>query len=197
MTTHRPTTVSIQQRGFSLFELMAVLAMIATMLALVIPSLTVASRNYKLRAFAREIEGQLRNARFTAINRNRAASVIFSSDNAWYFLDTNGNGSPDSEEPSYWAPTGGYTLNVTAPSTALTSSVLGSTTNPAVLPNRGVSFSPRGSVNQVNSSQAATTTRLAAPGVIYLKDAFNNYAAVTITSAGRIRSWTLSGTTWR
>ena len=80
---------------------------------------------------------------------------------------------------------------------ALTGTVLGSTSSPTALPNRGVSFSPRGSVNQVNSSQAATSTKLSAPGVIYFKDASNNYAAVTITSAGRIRSWTLRGTTWR
>lgn len=196
-TKQRRTIKSIRQRGFSLIELMVALGVIATMLAFVIPSLTVASRNYKLKAFAKEIEGQLQNGRMSAINRNKAASLIFSSDNAWYYLDANGNGTADSGESSYWAPVGGYTLNVTAPSTALTSTVLGTTSSPTVLPNRGASFSPRGSVNQVNGSQVATSTKLSAPGVIYLKDSSNNYAAVTITSAGRIRSWTLRGTTWR
>ena len=167
------------------------------MLAFVIPSLSVASRTYKLKALAKEIEGQLQNGRISAINRNKAASLVFSSDNAWYYLDANGNGTADSGESSYWAPTGGYTLNVAAPATALSSTVLGTTASPTALPNRGVSFSPRGSVNQVNSSQGATSTKLSAPGVIYVKDASNNYAAVTITSAGRIRSWTLRGTTWR
>ena len=178
-------------------ELMAALAVVAAMLAFVIPSLIVASRAYKLKALANDIEGQLQKGRITAINRDKAASIVFSSDNSWCYLDTNGNGIADSGESTYWAPTGGYGLNVSAPSTALTSTVLGSTSSPTSLPNRGVSFSPRGSVNQVNSSQVVTLTKLAAPGVIYLKDASDNYAAVTITSDGRIRSWTLRDTTWR
>jgi hypothetical protein len=146
---------------------------------------------------AKEIEGQFQNGRIIAINRDKAASIVFSSDNSWYYLDMNGNGIADGGESTYWAPTGGYSLNVSAPSTALTGAALGSTSTPTMLPNRGVNFSPRGSVYQVNSSQVATLTRLAAPGVIYLKDASNNYAAVTITSEGRIRSWTLREGTWR
>lgn len=198
MLTEQWRTIKlVEQRGFSLIELMAALGVVATMLAFVIPSLTVASRNYKLKAFAKEIEGQLQNARISAINRNKSASLIFSSDYSWYYLDANGNGTADGGESVYWAPPGGYTLNVTAPSTALSSTVLGTTSSPTTLPNRGVSFSPRGSVNQVNSSQAATSTKLSAPGVVYLKDSSNNYVAVTITSAGRIRSWTLRGTTWK
>ena len=188
---------TVQQGGFSLIEVVAALGVVATMLAFVIPSISVASKSYKLKALAKELEGQLQNGRISAINRNKVASLVFSSDNSWYYLDVNGNGSADSGESTSWAPTGGYSLNVAAPSTALTSAVLGSTSDPTTLPNRGVSFSPRGSVNQVNSGQVATSTKLAAPGVIYLKDAGNNYAAVTITSAGRIRSWTLRGTTWR
>ena len=152
-TEHPHPFESVRERGFSLIELMAVLGVVATMLAFVIPSLTVASRNYRLKAFAKEIEGQLQNARISAINRNKSASMVFSSDNSWYYLDLNGNGTADSGESTYWAPTGGYTLNVTAPSTALSSSVLGTTSNPAALPNRGVSFSPRGSIAQVSSSQ--------------------------------------------
>lgn len=197
LNNDRSTIKSISQRGFSLIEVVAALGVVATMLAFVIPSLSVASRTYKLKALAKEIEGQLQNGRISAINRNKAASLVFSSDNCWYYLDANGNGTADSGESTYWAPTGGYTLNVSAPSTALSSTVLGTTASPTALPNRGVSFSPRGSVNQVNSSQGATSTKLSAPGVIYVKDASNNYAAVTITSAGRIRSWTLRGATWR
>ena len=192
-----PNNPSSFQRGFTLIEVMAVLAVVAVTLSFVIPSLMVASRAYKLKALAKEIEGQLQNGRMTAINRDKAASLIFSSDNCWYYLDLNGNGTADSGESTYWAPAGGYSLNVSAPSTALTGTVLGSTSSPMALPNRGVSFSPRGSVNQLNSSLAATFTKLAAPGVIYLKDALDNYAAVTITSEGRIRGWTLRDTTWR
>ena len=60
----------MQQRGITLVKLMAALAVVAAMLALVIPSLTVASRTYKLKALAKEIEGQLQNGRVTAINQD-------------------------------------------------------------------------------------------------------------------------------
>jgi Tfp pilus assembly protein FimT len=191
-----PNNPSKYQRGFTLIGLIATLAVVAAMLAFVIPSLTIASRAYKLKALAKEIEEHLQNGRISAINRYKAASLVFSSDNSWYYLDMNGNGIAESGESTYWAPTGGYSLNVSAPSTALTGAALGSSSTPTMLPNRGVNFSPLGSVYQVNSSQVATLTELGAPGVIYLKDASNNYAAVTITSAGGIRSWTLQGTTW-
>ena len=197
MKKRKPNNRRTQQRGFTLIELIIAVAAVAAMLAFVIPSVTVSSRNYKLKALATEIEGQLQNARDSAISRYKSASLVFSSDNSWYYLDVNGNGTADSGEPTYWAPAGGYTLNVTAPSTALTGTLLGTTSSPTTLPNRGVSFSPRGSVNQVNSSQVATFTKLSEPGVIYVKDSSNNYAAVTITSDGRIRGWTLRGTTWR
>ena len=192
-----PNNPLMYQRGFTLMGLMAALAVVAAMLAFVIPRLSVAARAHKLKVLAKEIEGQLQNGRISAINRDKAASLIFSSDNSWYFLDTNSNGIADSGESTHWAPTGGYRLNVSAPSSALTGAALGSTSTPTMLPNRGVNFSPRGSVYQVNSSQVATLTKLAAPGVIYLKDASNNYAAVTITSAGGIRSWMLREGTWR
>jgi prepilin-type N-terminal cleavage/methylation domain-containing protein len=109
----QPNNPSMHLRGFTLIELMAVLAAVAAMLAFVIPSLTIVSKTYKLKALAREIEGQLQNGRMTAIDRNKAASLVFSSDNCWYYLD--GNGTADSGESTYWAPAGGYSLNVSAP----------------------------------------------------------------------------------
>jgi Tfp pilus assembly protein FimT len=79
-----PNNPSMYQRGFTLMGLMATLAVVAAMLAFVAPSLIVASRAYKLKALAKEIEGQLQNGRISAINRDKAASIVFSSDNSWY-----------------------------------------------------------------------------------------------------------------
>jgi len=189
-----PNNPRTQSRGFTLIGLIMAVAVIAAMLAFVIYSLT-ASRDDNLKTVTKEIETQLQNAHDSAIGGSKSASLVFSAD--WYYLDANGNGTADSGESTYWAPAGGYTLNVSAPSTALTGTLLGTTSSPTTLPNRGVSFSPRGSVNQVNSRQVATFIELSAPGIIYVKDSSNNYAAVTITSAGKIRSWTLQEGTWR
>ena len=69
-------------------ELMAALAVVAAMLAFVIPSLIVASRAYKLKALANDIEGQLQKGRITAINRDKAASIVFSSDSSATWIRT-------------------------------------------------------------------------------------------------------------
>jgi prepilin-type N-terminal cleavage/methylation domain-containing protein len=102
MKKQEPNNPSMHQRGFTLMELMAALAVVVAMLAFVIPRLSVAARDYKLKALAKEIEEHLQNARIGAINRDKAASLIFSSDDSWYYLDTNGNGIADSGESTYW-----------------------------------------------------------------------------------------------
>jgi prepilin-type N-terminal cleavage/methylation domain-containing protein len=185
------------QRGFSLTEVLVTVLVASAIIAMVVPTMTNASRSLKLMTVAKEIEGQLQNTRFTAINKNRSTSLVFSSDGSWYFLDLDGNGVLNGSETALWAPSGGYTLNASAPTTSLTASVVGTSQEPAIFSNRGVAFTSRGSVVQVNSSQVPTTTKLAAPGVIYLRDPQGRYAAVSLTSAGRVRSWTLKGTTWR
>ena len=162
---------------------------------MVVPTITNASGTFKLLTVAKEIEGQLQNTRFTAINKNKSTSLIFSSDGSWYFVDLDGRARNGSETAR--GPLRGYTLNASAPTTSLTAAVVGTSQEPAILSNRGVAFTSRGSVVQVNSTQVATTTKLAAPGVIYLRDPQGRFAAVSLTSAGRVRSWLLKGTTWR
>jgi hypothetical protein len=183
--------------GFSLLEVVGALAAGLVIAVITIPSLTKASRTYQLTTLAREIEGQLQNTRFTAINRNKPASLLFSSGGDWYFLDSDGNGTVTGLESPMWVPQRGFALNCAAPSPALSSSILGTSADPVLLPNRGVAFTPRGIVVQVGSSQVPTSNRMPASGVIYIRDPYGKYAAVTISPAGRTRSWVLNGTVWR
>ena len=183
--------------GFSLVEVLGAVTAAMVIAAITIPSLTRASHSYKLAALAREVEGQLQNTRFTSINHNKAASLLFFSGGNWYFLDSDGNGTVNGAEYPMWVPPGGFTLNCTSPSPPLSRSILGTNTDPVTLPNGGVAFTPRGIVVQVNPSQIPTSTRISAPGVIYIRDPYGNYAAVTITPAGRVRSWLLRGTVWQ
>lgn len=183
--------------GFSLVEILGAVTAAMVIAAITIPSLTKASQSYRLTALAREIEGQLQNTRFTAINHNKSSSLLFSSGGDWYFLDSDGNGIVSGTENPMWVPQNGFILNCASPSPSLTRTILGTSTDPVTLPNRGVAFTPRGIVVQVNSSQIPTSTRMSAPGVIYIRDPQGDYAAVSITPAGRIRSWLLKGTLWR
>jgi Tfp pilus assembly protein FimT len=186
-----------QSSGFSLIELVGVVSTVLVLVAMAVPSLTRSSQVYRLSAQLRAIEGELQNVRFTAINRNRPASLLFSTDGTWCFPDVDGSGTISGNEQAIWGTPGGFTLNCPAPSPALTAANLGTTLDPILLPNRGVAFTPRGTVVQVSSSQTPTSAKLSAPVVVYLRDSQNNYAAVTLTPAGRIRSWVLSGTSWK
>jgi len=183
--------------GFSLIELLGALTAAMVIAAITIPSLTRASRTYKLSSLAHEVEGQLQNTRFTAINHNRSASLLFSTGGDWYFLDTDANGVVTGTETPMWVTQSGFLLNCPPPSPSLSGSVMGTSTDPVTLPNRGLAFTPRGIVVQVSSSQLPTTSRMPAAGVIYIRDPYGDYAAVTVTPAGRVRSWFLRGTTWR
>jgi type II secretory pathway pseudopilin PulG len=183
--------------GFSLIELLGAMTAAMVIAAITIPSLTRASRSYKLTSLAHEVEGQLQNTRFAAINHNKSASLLFSSGGDWYFLDTDANGVVSGTETPMWVTQSGFSLNCASPSPSLTGSVLGTSADPVLLPNRGLAFTPRGIVVQVSSSQVPTASRMPAPGVVYIRDPNGDYAAVTITPAGRIRSWLLKGTTWR
>ena len=183
--------------GFSLIEILGAMTAAMIIAAISIPSLTRASRSYKLTSLAHEVEGQLQNTRFTAINHNRPTSLLFSSGGDWYFLDMDANGVVNGTEYPMWVAQSGFLLNCPSPSPTLTGSVLGTSTDPVMLPNRGLAFTPRGLVVQVSSSQIPTNNRMSAPGVIYIRDPYGYYAAVTITPAGRIRSWLLRGATWQ
>jgi type II secretory pathway pseudopilin PulG len=183
--------------GYTLISVLVTLALVAILIASVIPLATKASQDFKLRTLARELEGQLLNTRITAINRNNSAALVFSSAGDWYFLDIDGSGGVNGSEASMWIPSSGFTLNCSAPSTQLPSSLVGGSSSPAAITNRGIAFTPRGSPVQVSSGQVPTSSKLSAPNVIYISDPRGRYAAVSITPAGKVKSWMLSGSTWR
>lgn len=63
-----------RQRGFSLIELMTVLALLAIMLVLVSPSLSDWQRNQHIRGTAETLQSAIQKARAEAITRNRPTS---------------------------------------------------------------------------------------------------------------------------
>jgi Tfp pilus assembly protein FimT len=186
-----------QNSGFSLIEVVGVVSTVAILAVMALPGVNRSTQIFRLMAQLRTIEGELQNVRFTAINKNRPVSFLFSADGTWCFPDVDGSGTINGNEQAIWGTSGGFTLNCAVPSSPLTAANLGTTQDPTLLPNRGVAFTPRGTLVQVSSSQTPTSTRLSVPGVIYLRDGQNNYAAITLTPAGKVRSWLLNGTSWR
>ena len=66
-----------RERGFSLLEMLVVVAIIATMAAVALPSIGTYVRNYKIRGATQELAGEVQTARAKAIMTNTNAGVSF------------------------------------------------------------------------------------------------------------------------
>ena len=66
-----------QQRGFSLVEMLIVVAIIAIMSAISLPSIGQYIRNYRIKAAAQEVASQLQTARGKAVSTNTNSGVSF------------------------------------------------------------------------------------------------------------------------
>jgi prepilin-type N-terminal cleavage/methylation domain-containing protein len=66
--------------GFTLVELLIVMAVVSICLAIAMPDIATFSSGYKLRAAAREVASDLQFTRLLAVKENKAFRVIFGSD---------------------------------------------------------------------------------------------------------------------
>jgi prepilin-type N-terminal cleavage/methylation domain-containing protein len=73
------------ERGFSLIELMMVVAVAATLMAVSVPILMDVSEGSKLSTATREVERELQSARLRAVSVNRILRVRFNCPGTGYF----------------------------------------------------------------------------------------------------------------
>ena len=205
--------MSNKQNGFSLLELLIVMAIIMVIAAMAIPNVMTAINNIRLRGSAGDVAGLLQLCRELAVRNNRYYTIkpaTVTGAQAAY-VDLNYNGAFDNAAPTP-EPMIQFAANVTvasagAPNTGNLIAQCCTTFTPQnanILP----SFNARGlpcvgaanppAANSVcNIRDAANQT----VGFVYYMSQTRpfgavGWAAVSVTPAGRIRVWMYDGTAW-
>src|SRR5689334_404699 len=205
--------------GFSLLELLIVVAILIIIAGLSIPSLMGAVHRSKLRSAGTDFSGLLQQARMRAVQDDRFYSVwpSVAGNVSQEFVDIypqgvngasgNGNGTLDPNDPVIGLSTEiSQQPQGAAPSTAnLSQQLLG--TNPSSLtPQDGssattrVTFGPEGLPCKPKAANGGTVCNTTGGPIAYWVFFQNNvtleWEAVTVTPAGRIQKWYYTGTAW-
>ncbi len=191
-------------RGFSLLELVIVIAISLTIAAIAIPNFLTGYYNIRLKSAATDLSGFMQRARLQAARQNATYPIVYRSvtgaDEA--FIDLNNNGQWDSGEPLLaFSPT--VTMATGAPTGTggsptpyvLVGDTAGTTYDNATQ----LAYSPRGLpcayILNVCSTPAAGYF------VYYLKTQRPggeiSWAGVVVTRAGRTKTVVWSGTSWQ
>ena len=184
--------------GFSMTEVVVVLFVVATMLGAVIPSLNTAIQNYRLSSSARDIASQVQNARYRSLRNNAVCSFLLLPSSGQFGVDLNGDGTVTSGTTDVNLPlnTNVSFANLTTPPASMTNVTTLSTGSKS-----GIGFTPRGTLSNINSTTGLPdfTTAVPAGGfAVYLSNTRNKYMAITVSPAGRVRTWSSTdGTNWR
>ncbi len=183
-------------RGFSLLELVVVLAIVMTLAAIAVPNMLNIIQNTRLRGAATSLSGILQSSRALAVKQNQTTIVRFASLQLgpYAYVKNGTDTSTDIAATDPQVQLGAPVIQVATPSgtnpAALDSTVLGFT--PLNYPDL-LSFNPYGMPCKYASGACANNGF-----VYYFTDIRRNAAwvAVSISPAGRIKQWFWYGDHW-
>jgi prepilin-type N-terminal cleavage/methylation domain-containing protein len=186
-----------QANGFSLIEVVAVLAILLCISAYAVPNFVEGIANIRLRGGMSSLSGMMQNCRMQAIKLNKSMSVHFTVMSAGpvaFIKDATAGSTIANTDPQVQlgAP---VTMNQnptgTDAPTLLDSTILGF--DPAT---NDPTFNARGLPCLYSSGSCATPKGF----VYYFTDTRalgkNGWGAVTISPAGHVKTWVWNGTAW-
>lgn len=195
------------EAGFSLLELLVVLAIVLVVTAVAMPMITTTVSNYRLKSAASQVAGMIQQCRIASVRANQSLQMRAATVNGQQqvYVDLNSNSAFNTGEPMMLMPnritvqTAGYPGDAT--------DNLG--TNNAVFYQTAPRFNARGlpCVDVTPAGGGTATCRNIDAGnnavgfVYYLRSdrtfGMSGWAAVTVTPAGRVRSWFYSGASYQ
>ncbi len=172
-------------RGFSILELIIVVAITLTIAAIAVPRVVTATQDFKLRSTASGFSGLAQKCRMLAVSRNAFNAVTYSggafsctvTDNTNVLLptgivpDASGGGFSTSSMSMSWTASGVVGLPQFNPRGL-----------PCVVSGGVCSVSGQGYIYYLRQDRAVGAT---------------GWAAITVTPAGRVRVWTWDGSNWQ
>jgi prepilin-type N-terminal cleavage/methylation domain-containing protein len=183
--------------GFSLVEIIAVIAIILCIAAFAIPNFMTGVANIRLRSGMSSLSGLIQNCRMQAIKQNRNMSVhftIMSAGPSVFIKDATGGSTLDSKDPQIQM--GAPMSLVRTPSGPGIPTLLDSTSLGFDPSTEDLSFNPRG-LPCLYASGTCTTPK---GFVYYFTDTrpygSSGWTAVSVSPAGHVKTWMWYGSAW-
>src|ERR1700688_882330 len=184
---------SRRARGFSLVELVVVVAIVMVVSGIAIPQITLTLRSYQVTSAASQVADTIKFSRFEAIRRNSPMSFLASWSGVRWGVgtDSNGDGTLQASERQYEI-TGNVTL-LTAAGVPTSAALAGAINVPAVTVISGnvatqtIAFDPRGAINFALSTGGVTTVYVLYVGPT--TQSTQDYRAVVVMPSGITQVW--------
>ena len=189
-----------RNRGFSLIELLIVMAIILVVSALALPNIMQAIQAYKMRNILGGFANLSRDVRARAIRDNREYKVFWywdPSNRLGFFGDYNNNFAYDVGEPLYLLPNGAWIdFGGISPSIASMNLTYNQNWNLPAFNSRGAPciwwMAPCATVN---GGPVGFQMAFYDMGVWWGQSTM--WGAVTVHPGGRVKTWLWSGSTWQ
>jgi Tfp pilus assembly protein FimT len=184
---------SRRARGFSVVELLVVVAIVMVVSGIAIPQITGTLRSYQVTSAASQVADTIKFSRFEAIRRNSPMSFLASWSGVRWGVGTDSNGDTILEPSErQYEITGNVTL-LTAAGVPTSATLPAALNVPAITvlsgstATKAIFFDPRGAVNF-----AASTGGVATVYVLYVgptSQSTQDYRAVVVMPSGITQVW--------